>query len=513
MDFLHFLFNSREECDDCCRSSTYRNTVFKKHPSEEQIDFFYPNACQVCGRLGQLMRCAKCQMVSYCGKQHQTEHWHLHKYFCTLIADLRKKNSFLRNAKDRKLETWTNAKIASINSVSKKLGRTLTSYEQKVIKFTRSCYICHDIDQRNLINCPNCASVSICHSHKSRFHEIHTADKCANFKLCYQLDREQLELANEKAETKKNPKSKAGKKKKKNDKYDSDSKYSSDDDYDTDYDDDDSDSNTTSDSDENSESESNVKITELKSPPMNLVPFFENLPESTKKFMEFLSFPLLNNVKGNDFEIPDLFLKPLSVFRSLQILGQLNNQELTIHLIDEQINDLETCDFWEALFHLMPNLNSLKIIIVHPEFSRQSLSPKLCEKCTEIDKMLSFELKAFTYVDYCNDKTFLMPNLVIGFLTLLKLKTSALKAIANHKIIPLALTSNCEKLARDNNKFVEKLFGKSVNHHFYEENLFCGLKPIMDFKTDGFYFENQFLTIYKGFNENEVKRKMNGIKK
>ncbi|XP_043480426.1 uncharacterized protein LOC122510082 [Leptopilina heterotoma] len=508
MDFLHFFFG--RECDDCCRFSQYRKTVFKKHPSEEQIDFFYPNACQVCGRLGNLIRCAKCQMINYCGKQHQTEHWHLHKYFCTLIADLRRKNSFLRNAKDRKLETWTNAKIASINSVSKKLGRTLTSYEEKVIKFTRSCCICHDIDQRNLINCPNCASVSICHSHKSRFHEIHSAEKCANFQLCYQLDREKLQLANEKAEMKKNPKVD---KKKKNDKYESDSEYSSDDDDDEDSDDDtDTDSDTTSDSDDNSE-KSNIKITELKTPPMNLVPYFENLPKSTKNFLEFLSFPLLNNMRGNDFEIPDLFLKPLSVFRSLQILEQLNNQELTIHLIDEEINDLETCDFWEALFHLMPNLKSLKIIIFHEEFSKQRLSPKLCEKCTETEKTLLFELKAFSYVDYCNDKTFLMPNLVIGFLTLLKLKTNALKAIANLKTVPLALTSNCEKLARDNNKFVEKLFGKSANHHFYEENLFCGLKPILDFKTDGFYFENQFLTIYKGFNESEVKRKMNGIKK
>ncbi|XP_051166635.1 uncharacterized protein LOC127284950 [Leptopilina boulardi] len=502
-DFFNFLFNDYDDDDDDSYNYYYnyphnRKTVIKKDPSEEQIDFFYPNACQICGSRKNLKRCAKCQMISYCGKQHQTEHWRLHKYYCTLLVDLRKKHGYLRNAKDRKLENWTQAKIACINNISTKLGRQLTLYEQKVIKFIRSCCICHDIDNNKLINCPNCASISICHQHKDRFHDIHTKEKCDGFKLCYQLDCEQLQLIKEKEEMKKN--------KKKND---SDSEY-----FNNSSDDFDSNDGSTSDDENNS----NLKITELKSAPMNLIPYFQQQqPNSTLKFIEMSSIQKksFNEIKLKDFEIPDLFIKPLIAYRALQILNQLNKFDITIHLIDSQINDLETCDFWETLFHLIPNLKILKIIILNPEFSKQCLQPNLCTKCTNSEKTLIFEMKKIHYIDYCKDKMYIMPNLIIGYLTLLKETHDALKAIGNLKIIPLALTTNCQKTTNENYKIVEKLFGKNIIHqHYYEKNLFCGVKPIMDYKTDGFYYNHQFLTLYKNFDVIEMrKRKMNGIQK
>jgi hypothetical protein len=44
------------------------------------------NGCSVCGSTFNAKRCARCKQVAYCGKEHQTKHWKLHKTFCVPIA-------------------------------------------------------------------------------------------------------------------------------------------------------------------------------------------------------------------------------------------------------------------------------------------------------------------------------------------------------------------------------------------------------------------------------------------
>lgn len=39
------------------------------------------NYCTVCGK-GGARRCSNCKQISYCGKEHQTEHWKSHKEHC-----------------------------------------------------------------------------------------------------------------------------------------------------------------------------------------------------------------------------------------------------------------------------------------------------------------------------------------------------------------------------------------------------------------------------------------------
>lgn len=38
--------------------------------------------CQVCGGMVGTMRCKGCRVVAYCGKEHQREHWKVHKKLC-----------------------------------------------------------------------------------------------------------------------------------------------------------------------------------------------------------------------------------------------------------------------------------------------------------------------------------------------------------------------------------------------------------------------------------------------
>ncbi len=39
-------------------------------------------SCSVCGKTGGTMRCSRCKVTAYCGKEHQKAHWKVHKKTC-----------------------------------------------------------------------------------------------------------------------------------------------------------------------------------------------------------------------------------------------------------------------------------------------------------------------------------------------------------------------------------------------------------------------------------------------
>ncbi|KAH7021704.1 hypothetical protein B0J12DRAFT_393208 [Macrophomina phaseolina] len=39
--------------------------------------------CKICGKTEATKRCARCQVVAYCGKEHQKADWKVHKQICT----------------------------------------------------------------------------------------------------------------------------------------------------------------------------------------------------------------------------------------------------------------------------------------------------------------------------------------------------------------------------------------------------------------------------------------------
>jgi len=42
--------------------------------------------CKVCGETEKTMRCARCKVVAYCGKEHQKADWKVHKRICASFA-------------------------------------------------------------------------------------------------------------------------------------------------------------------------------------------------------------------------------------------------------------------------------------------------------------------------------------------------------------------------------------------------------------------------------------------
>jgi len=42
--------------------------------------------CKVCGETENTKRCGRCKVVAYCGKEHQTADWKVHKKVCASLA-------------------------------------------------------------------------------------------------------------------------------------------------------------------------------------------------------------------------------------------------------------------------------------------------------------------------------------------------------------------------------------------------------------------------------------------
>jgi len=42
--------------------------------------------CNVCGETEKTMRCGRCKVVAYCGKEHQKADWKVHKRVCASLA-------------------------------------------------------------------------------------------------------------------------------------------------------------------------------------------------------------------------------------------------------------------------------------------------------------------------------------------------------------------------------------------------------------------------------------------
>lgn len=276
-----------------------------------------------------------------------------------------------------------------------------------------------------------------------------------------------------------------------------------------------------SDRKKNSESEEELEeyldpdtvISVIKEAPIKAIPYFEKSPDSINSFLE-MYFPRESKGKMSTverLEIADLFIKPLSAFRALEKLDRLQERELIIHVIGAKVEDLDTYLFWETLFHWMPKVASLKVVLVGPEFVRQNLSPKLCEKCVENERKIVFELCNLGYKKFVEDKSFSRPSLVIGFEIQGKKDVESLRSVSNF-VAPFAFTSDVEKLAKEEHKHMRKVLGKLVEYEAFEKNPYSGGTPTLNFETDGISYKHQFLTIYKDLGKTaKENRQKNGF--
>lgn len=114
-----------------------------------------------------LLRCQNCKLISYCGREHQTKHWSIHKEFCKTITSLRKEMKLKHildiNGPVTQLTTsqLSEVKLLIQTLAMTKLHRELNECERELIWFPRICNLCSSHDG-TLIPCPNCFAVGYC---------------------------------------------------------------------------------------------------------------------------------------------------------------------------------------------------------------------------------------------------------------------------------------------------------------------------------------------------------------
>lgn len=58
--------------------------IFEKNPNELMKKLFPPK-CAVCGSKRDLKSCSACKVVHYCSREHQRDHWMVHKANCKIL--------------------------------------------------------------------------------------------------------------------------------------------------------------------------------------------------------------------------------------------------------------------------------------------------------------------------------------------------------------------------------------------------------------------------------------------
>ncbi|XP_043478075.1 uncharacterized protein LOC122508663 [Leptopilina heterotoma] len=149
---------------------------------------FYPNDCIICKKRTSLKRCSRCQMISYCGEEHQKEHWPKHKELCRVISCITKVKHLTHLYEDLRgcsLNEWTNSRIVMWDRITTIMGRELDNYESQMLHYPRCCFICYDTRQANLTNCPNCPWASFCQKHPqtSEHNKL-----CSQINTCHSLE-------------------------------------------------------------------------------------------------------------------------------------------------------------------------------------------------------------------------------------------------------------------------------------------------------------------------------------
>ncbi|XP_043479682.1 uncharacterized protein LOC122509579 [Leptopilina heterotoma] len=294
-------------------------------------NYFYPNECIVCKKRTTLKRCSRCRMISYCGEVHQKNHWQVHREICKVISNLtreKKLSHLYEDLRDCTLSTWIDSRKAMMQKIFNLLGRQPKNCELEMLQYPRSCFVCYDTKQENLTNCANCPLVSFCQKHLDT--TLH--DKtCADIMTCQTLEfgKSQLEDA--------------------------------------------------------------VKIMYISIfASLASLPNFKKLPTSTE---EYLDAVLKADVKL-DYKLKLyaslIVVYPLTIFGVLQKLNKTFLSKLTIYIhVYEGFDSMR--QFIENLFHLLPNLEELKIVT---NSINEVIVPGklyLCSRCTLTKRKLTFQ--------------------------------------------------------------------------------------------------------------------------
>lgn len=311
---------------------------------------FFPNECYVCKTTTKLIRC-ECNMISYCGKDHQLSHWPIHENFCKALMIFLKENKLshiYEKLYDVYESDWSKIKTQIRRDLTTKLGRPMSTLENAMFSRPRVCFVCCHVKQDELKNCPGCPVASFCKSHPTN--KIHN-DNCQPMKNYLNLIKTADEL--------------------------------------------------------------NVDLKFLPSTfpfiqdevKNDIRDFLTFTVEMGNSHAEIYSSRFAK-INFNDF---------VNIASKIHVaLEKIENlpEELTIHIDALRSKDsiLKT-NYWELILHLNPKIRMLKIVITGSKFNPPM--EDLCESCRSLKKILLIEIDKLPYEQYMLKEYYKMPDVII----------------------------------------------------------------------------------------------------
>ena len=278
--------------------------------------FFYANICHVCQRHDNefpLKKCGKCEMIFYCSKEHQKQHWPLHKDFCQNISYL-KQTSDNRDTyddeegQDRLInKEHIDTKVNLIYLMETFMKRKLEPYENEIIEYSKVCEVCQEGDPNLLKSCTGCPQANFCKDHENDpAHEKF----CPLYMSCFKLDY-----------------------------------YA-------------------------------IIFQECPTPRMMEFtpenPEITPLPNSMEEYLDIFYKPRTDtNIPDEDVKIyvSQHFTRPLTLICAMKKINFKPRSELIIHIIGANRREEKSTLEWEILFHWLPQLLKLKVMLIGPELS------------------------------------------------------------------------------------------------------------------------------------------------
>lgn len=443
--------------------------IYKYKGSPQNLnynDFFNPNICHVCKSRsnGCLISCAQCKLVFYCKEEHQHMHMREHAEICAIIS------SFLISKKPRQDESlyrnrsqWMKERKDLLDVIQKKteniLKRPMENYEKQIILLSKSCMKCRR--QTELQTCERCHSVNYCNYHAKWFHSYHANSiYCKSFRRLLNINITKC-IYDIKA--------------------DIISRYN--------------------------------KLFcfhhfSITVPFINTgkKPNIENIRSFFSQYIKISNDMLLS--PAVDHIIIDYVSKPLAIYYGLEktyILDKIisPSSECIIHVICGYVELVDENDLraWELLFHLLPKLFSVVIVLIGPNLSDvDSGYIECCVECCIKKKKLRYIYVAHSYDVYISSPySFKDPDIIVSFHTemfnFFKCKKS-IKAMKSRES-PLVLISLTKKQATRAVQIIKK-FTDTTEVPTYIKNPFCSFIP--DVLLKKIRFRHSWITI---FSENQ----------
>lgn len=411
--------------------------------------FYYANACHVCKAFGEdvtLKRCSNCKMISYCGKDHQKQHWPQHKDLCKVISEMLNNtlgtSCLFEKHENQCSNVWSRKKTNLMLLAQLKLGRRLEFYEEHMFKFPRVCSVCHDGKPSSLKDCEFCPNASFCNLHK--IEDTRHSKLCKALKLCFDLDVAATLFE------RKSPRHVVP--------FHEETAY---------------------------------------------------LPSSITDFINLYINEDRTLPMSSECHLPynsEYLTRPLTVLYAIEKLEFNVEPGIILHVIGANMVEVDGLEVWEILLHWLPTLTELTIVLIGPELVWGSFEPNVCDYCVAKGMRVRVELRNMLYQDYVTSQWYEKPDYLIGFNTgiheCIELGSSkdtwtpSVLTMAEQNC-PLVLTSYTLSESIEEHKRVCIILGDTETRLCCVRNPFSSLRPHRDFETEEVFYQNQFVTIYQ----------------